>query len=194
MRKITNMRNTILVGLLVLSAASCRSKKEEKPIDAPKGEVKVEVLCSGPKYFTDKDFFRANSVGESPDQANSKRMALSNARLELAGQIEVTLKAVIDNYFNDVNSAGKQEYIAKYEGLSREVINQSISGTKTICEELTKTATGKYKTYIAIELNNGALLSTLNNRISADDRLKVDYNYEKFKETFNKEMEEMKNR
>ena len=51
------MRNTILVGLLVLSAASCRSKKEEKPVDAPKGEVKVEVLCSGPKYFTDKDFF-----------------------------------------------------------------------------------------------------------------------------------------
>jgi len=188
------MRNTILVGLLVLGAASCRSKKEEKPVDAPKGEVKVEVLCSGPKYFTDKDFFRANSVGESPDQANSKRMALSNARLELAGQIEVTLKAVIDNYFNDVNSGGKQEYIAKYEGLSREVINQSISGTKTICEELTKTAAGKYKTYIAIELNNAALLNTLNNRISADDRLKVDYNYEKFKETFYKEMEEMGNK
>ena len=96
----------------MLGAASCKSTKEEQPVDAPKGEVKVEVLCSGPKYFTDKDFFRANSVGESPDQANSKRMALSNARLELAGQIEVTLKAVIDNYFNDVNSGGKQEYIA----------------------------------------------------------------------------------
>jgi len=87
-----------------------------------------------------------------------------------------------------------QEYIAKYEGLSREVINQSISGTKTICEELTKTVAGKYKTYIAIELNNAALLNTLNNRISADDRLKVDYNYEKFKETFYKEMEEMGNK
>lgn len=194
MKKITNMRNTILVGLLVLSAASCRSKKEEKPVDAPKGEVKVEVLCSGPNYFTDKDFFRANSVGESPNQANSKRMALSNARLELAGQIEVTLKAVIDNYFNDVNSSGKQEFIGKYEGLSREVINQSITGTKTICEELTKTANGNYKTYVAIELNNDALINTLSKRISADERLKVDYNYEKFKETFNKEMEEMKNR
>ena len=31
-------------------------------------------------------------------------------------------------------------------------------------------------------------------RISADDRLKVDYNYEKFKETFYKEMEEMGNK
>ena len=30
MKKITIMRNTILVGLLVLSAASCKSKKEEK--------------------------------------------------------------------------------------------------------------------------------------------------------------------
>ena len=124
MKKITILRKSVLVALVTLGVASCKSKKVDAPVDAPKGEVKVEVLCSGPKYFTDKDFFRANSVGESPDQANSKRMALSNARLELAGQIEVTLKAVIDNYFNDVNSAGKQEYIAKYEGLSREVINQ----------------------------------------------------------------------
>ena len=56
---------------------------------------------------------------------------------------------------------------------------------------MTKTVAGKYKTYIAIELNNGALLTTLNNRISTDERLKVDYNYEKFKETFYKEMEGM---
>ena len=65
-------------------------------------------------------------------------MALSNARLELAGQIEVTLKAVIDNYFNDVNSGGNKNTLQNMKGLSREVINQSISGTKTILEELTK--------------------------------------------------------
>lgn len=184
------MKKTIVFSLVALSLAACGSKKEvaSTPV-IPKGEEKVEVYCSGPKYFTEKDFFRANSVGESPDQANSKRMALSNARLELAGQIEVTLKAVVDNYFSDVNSGGKQEYTAKYEGLSREVINQSITGTKTICEELTKTAAGKYKTYIAIELSNEALLTTLNKRLSANEELKVNYNYEKFKETFYKEMD-----
>jgi hypothetical protein len=189
------MKKTIILSLATLSLAGCGGKKEVASTQViPKGEERIEVYCSGPKYFTEKDFFRANSVGESPDQANSKRMALSNARLELAGQIEVKLKAVIDNYFSDINSSGKQEYTAKYEGLSREVINQSITGTKTICEELTKTATGKYKTYIAIELSNDALLNTLNKRLSADEELKVNYNYEKFKETFNKEMNALKDK
>lgn len=170
------------------SVYSCKSKK----VVAPKGEVKVEVLCSGPQYFTSKEYFRANSIGESSNQANSKRMALSNARLELAGQIQTTVKAVIDNYFQDMDAGGKQEYTGKYEGLSREVINQELNGTRTICEELTMTPDGKYKTYIAIELAGNDILKAINERVSADDRMKTNYEYEKFKETFNKEMENFK--
>lgn len=186
--------NTVLFSTIIIavgSVSSCKSKKEVV-VTPPKGEVKVEVLCSGPQYFTSKEYFRANSIGESPNQANSKRMALSNARLELAGQIQTTVKAVIDNYFQDMDAGGKQEYTGKYEGLSREVINQELNGTRTICEELTMTPDGKYKTYIAIELSGNDILKAINERVGADDRLRTNYEYEKFKETFNKEMENFK--
>ena len=174
-------------GALLLT--HCRSKQQAA---VPAGETRVEVLCSGPRYFTDNEYFRANSVGESTNQANSKRIALSNARAELAGQIEVTVKSVIDNYVQDITVGDRSEFMQRYEGLSREVINQRLQGTRVICEELTRTASGVYRTYIAIELSGNEILNAMNQRISNDDRLRVDYNYEKFKDTFNQEMEQMR--
>jgi hypothetical protein len=175
---------------LILFFGKKKAKKVEEVV-IPKGETKVDVLCSGPEYFSTKEHFRANSVAESPNQVNSKRMALSNARSEMAGSIQVTMKAVIDNYFQDMNVGDKQEYVGRYEGLSREVINQSLNGTKIICEEVTMTADGKYKTYLAIEMVGNELLQSINSRIASDDRLRTNYEYERFRNEFNKEMDKM---
>ncbi len=54
-----------------------------------------------------------------------------------------------------------------------------------------KTGTGSYKTYIALELSASDLVSAYNEKLSKDERLKIDYDYEKFKETFDKEMDKM---
>jgi hypothetical protein len=54
-----------------------------------------------------------------------------------------------------------------------------------------KTDQGTYKTYIAIELSADELVSKYKERLSTDERLKIDYDYEKFKQTFEKEMEKM---
>jgi len=65
-------------------------------------------------------------------------------------------------------------------------------GIKTICEKLTKTSEGKYKTYIAIELSAQKLVAKFNERMMKDELLKIDYDYEKFKDTFEKEMDLLK--
>ena len=177
-----------LFALVSLFAVGCKSKKA-----LPKGEVEVNVPCSGPDFFTTNKFFRANSIGESQDQVTSKKKALSNARGELAASIETTVKAVTDNYVNSREMNNKEEVEERFEQLNREIVNQKLSGIKTICEKLVKTDGGNYKTYIAIELSADDLVATYNERMSKDDRLKIDYDYEKFKETFEKEMEKMGN-
>ena len=179
---------TLLMVCAALLLTHCKSKQVTS---VPPEETHVEVLCSGPDYFSNSEYFRANSVGESTNQANSKRMALSNAREQLAGQLEVTVKAVIDNYVQDIAVGERQEFSQRYEGLSREVINQRLAGTKVICEEVTRTQEGRYRTYIAIELTGNEILNAMNDRISRDERLRLDYYYDKFKNTFNEEMEKM---
>lgn len=178
---------SILLSLLFISTlfvfTQCGSKS-----DLPRGEERVTVLCSGPDYRSDSDYFRANSSADSPNMANSKRMALSNARAELAGQMEVRVQAVIDNYFQDVTIGDMQEFKQRYEGMSREVINQKLTGTRIICEEVTRTAEGRYRTYVAIELSGSEILNEMNQRIRNDERLRLDYDYDRFKNTFDEEM------
>ncbi len=181
---------SILLSLLFVSTlfvfSQCGSKS-----DLPRGEERVTILCGGPEYRSDSEYFRANSSADSPNMANSKRMALSNARAELAGQMEVSVKAVIDNYVQDITIGDMQEFQQRYEGLSREVINQKLTGTRIICEETTRTPEGRYRTYVAIELSGNEIFEAMDERISRDDRLRLDYDYDRFKNTFNEEMRNM---
>lgn len=180
-------------GLLTLGTISC-GKKDKVAENTPKGEVLITTHCSGPEFFTDKKNFRANALGESIDQMTSKKKAMSNARAQLATDLETTMKVVGDNYVNSTEFNNKEEITETFQENARTVTNQVLQGVKTICEKQTRTAQGTYKTYIAIELSADELVQKYNERLSKDEKLKADYNYEKFKETFEKEMEKLENR
>jgi hypothetical protein len=178
----------IFLGSLLLTAGMISCKGKKKAVAPPKGEVEVTLLCSGPEYFSNNEYFRANAIGESLDQMTSKKKAMSNAKADLASSINTVIKGTIDNYVNSREFNNQEEVEERFESLTREVINQKLSGVKTICEKQTQTEQGKYKTYMAIELSGDELASDINERLSKDERLKIDYDYEKFKETFDQEM------
>jgi hypothetical protein len=197
MKSLLNIR-IVTLGILALGMAigstSCGKKKKVAAATPPAGETLIKQYCAGDAYFSDKKFFRANALGESMDQATAKKKAFSNARADMASSIQTTIKGVIDNYVNSREFNNREEVEERFEGLTREVIDQTLSGTKTICEEVVMVnTTGNYKYYIAIELSGQDLVAAINSRITQDERLKIDYDYEKFKETFDKEMEKMAN-
>lgn len=191
----TNRTVTVLLTALMLSGAMTACKSKKKAAEAakpPEGETEVKVMCSGPEFFTDDKYFRANNLGESMDQATAKKKAMANARADMASAINTQIKGVIDNYVNSREMNNKEEVAERFEGLTREVLDQKLTGTRTICEKMMKTSTGNYKCYVAIELSAQELLASYNDRLSKDERLRIDYDYEKFKETFDKEMEKLK--
>ena len=182
------MKKYILaLGILpLLFACSSSNKASNQPI--PESEVEVIIPCSGPDFFTNKKYFRANSIGESLDQVVSKKKALSNARADLASSVKILVESVVDNYVKSSELNNEEQVVERFEGLNREVIKQELVGIKTICEKLTKTTEEKFKTYIAIELSAQKLVDKFHERIMKDDLLMIDYDYERFKDTFVKEM------
>ena len=188
---------TVIATAMMLSGAmtACKSKKKAAAAASPpSGETEIKVLCSGPEYFTDNKVFRANALGESMDQATAKKKALANARAQMASDINTQIKGVIDNYVNSREMNNREEVAERFEGLTREVVDQKLTGVRTICEkQVTVNATGNFKTYIAIELSAQDLLAAYNERLSNDERLRIDYDYEKFKETFEAEMNKLGN-
>ena len=158
------------------------------------GETLFTMPCSGSEFSENTNkFFRANSFGESSDHIIAKKKASSNAKSDLASRINVTINSVTDNYLKASELNNVEQTEERFEALSREIVNQSLSGINVICEQSAMTEEGKYKFYIAIELSAQKLITKLNERLSKDDMLKVDYDYEKFKETFEEEMSKLTN-
>jgi predicted component of type VI protein secretion system len=192
MKNYYKITSAMMLAALVLAVVISGCKSKEKAASTKdQGETLIEVYCSGPEFQSNNEYFRASQVGESVDQATAKKKAMSNTRADLAAAIETQVKGVIDNYVNSREMNNLEEAEERFESLTREVINQKLTGVKTICEKTTKTSTGNYKTYIALELAGDELMNAMNERLSQDDKLKIDYDYEQFKKTFDAEMEKM---
>ncbi|MDG1675376.1 MAG: hypothetical protein P8H88_08020, partial [Flavobacteriales bacterium] len=72
--------------------------------------------------------------------------------------------------------------------MAKTVMDQMLSGAITACDRLTQKTDGTYVSYMSVELSASELVSKYNERLSQDERIKAEYNYEKFKETFEAEM------
>lgn len=185
---------TVLMGvtaaIILMASPSCKSKK--KPVEPPKGEVEIVLPCT--EFKSDKKYFRAYSFGESSDQNVAKKKALSNARAELAAQISTVIKTVGDNYVKSSEFNNVEEVLERFEENSRTVVNERISGAKAVCDKLTEvTSTKRYKYYVALELSGDELVDDYYKTLRNDQSLKIDYDYEKFKKTFDEEMKKLEN-
>ncbi len=176
-----------LVATLAIGT-SCKNKKEA--VEPPKGEVEVVLPCS--QFKSDNKVFRAYSFGESQDMNVAKKKALANAKTELAGMISTTMKVVGDNYVKSSEVNNKEEVLERFEENARTLINQKLNGVKPICDRVMQvSATGKYKYYLALELSGDDIVKDYYNSLTKTETILVDYNYEKFKKTFDEEMEKM---
>ncbi len=174
---------------LALTLSSCGGKKGTTSPDGGK-RIKLETQPCSQEGQNTKEYFAASGIGESSDRQTAQKKALSNARERLGTNLQVTVKAVTDNYVNSREYNNVEEIEERYESLGREVVDVELRGLNTVClEEELDPNTNKYICYVAIRMDGEKLLGKLNEGISNDERLKIDYDYEKFKETFNQEME-----
>lgn len=179
----------VLVALVTVIGAGCKKKKKTAETPKPVGEVLINEYCSGDQYMSTKDAFRSTATGESMDRETAKKKARSNAMSEMAKTINTTMKIVGDNYVNSTEFNNKEEITETFQEMARTVVDQELRGTIEICEKLTQRPDGTFVSYVALELSGQKIADAYNAGLSQNEKLKADYNYEKFKETFEKEME-----
>lgn len=188
----TNGLFMLLAATVLIGAQGCKKNKEV--VEAkPAGEVIINEYCTGESFMSSKETFRSAATGESMSRETAKKMSRSNAEDELARTISATLKAVTDNYVNSTKFNNKEEVTETFNNLARTVVDQQLRGAITICDKLTQKPDGQYVSYIAIELSGEDVAAAYNERLSKDEKIMAEYNYEKFKETFEAEMEKLGN-
>ena len=98
--------------------------------------------------------------------------------------IQIRLEKIHEPSKHNENDESK----SRYQSLTRTVVEQGLSGTRVICEKTMKTPDGKYKVYVSLELAGEEIMNAMANRIKNDDKLRIDFEYEKFKKVFEEEM------
>jgi hypothetical protein len=192
--KTTHMKRFTLIllvaGVAIFGASCGKKKKAAAESPKPTGEVLINEYCTGSEFTSTKDAFRSTATGESTDRETAKKKARSNAQAELAKTINTTMKIVGDNYVNSTEFNNKEEVTETFQEMARTLVDQELKGAVEICEKLTQ-RDGVYVSYVALELSGSKIADAYNAGLSQNEKLKADYNYEKFKETFEKEMQKM---
>ena len=104
-----------------------------------------------------------------------------------------TMQIVGDNYVSSTEFNNKEEVTESFNEMARTIVNEELRGAIKICEKFTQTSEGKYKCYMAIELSADKLVAKYHERLSKDEKVKAQYNYEQFKKTFEDAMEQIAN-
>ncbi len=184
MKKISSF---IMIAFLGIIMVSCGSSKP-----AVAQDVEVNVPCSGPEYQSNSEYFRASAMGLSTDMSIAKKKAMSSANAEIAGAIQTKVQNMTEDYFNSYQKDEKDETKRRFEGMTRSVVDQTLKGLRIICEKTMKSPEGNYKVYVTVELAGEELVDALTNKIKADEKLRTDFEYEKFKKVFEEEMKKNK--
>jgi hypothetical protein len=189
--KTTTITRSILIVAVLGSAISFSSCKKNKDVIKPTDNAKEIIIPCKDEGRSDKNFFRADAQATSQDMSLSREKALTASKQRVAGLINTKIKSVTDRYVNETEVGTNSDFEQKFENLTREVVNQTLVDISIVCEKNFQEATGKYTTYIAIEIDKETMLNGINNGISKDQKLRVDYDKMKFEQIFNEEMEKL---
>ena len=175
----------VLASVGAVGLSSCKSKKVTK--DQVGTELK-SLPCQGPKYTTDDKFFRSSQIGTSSDISLAKEKALTLAKQQLAASIQTKIKSVTDRYVNEREIGNQSDFSQKFENLTREVVDQTLIDIRTVCEQSTVLEDGRFRTFVALEINKETLKNGISERISRQDLIQLEYDKKKFEEIFDEEM------
>lgn len=172
---------------LLFAVSACGNK----PISANEGDKEVSLPFSSKEYRSNKDYFRAVNSGVSPDMTAARKIAMLNARTELAGTVSSTIKAVSEQYLQNTTISDRQEFAAKFEETSRNVVNQEIQNVVVMDEKVFKSKEGKYTYWIVLEMPKEQISKSVENAITKDEKLAVEFDKFLFQKTFDAEMAKM---
>lgn len=178
----------LLGAATALMLSSCKGSKDTSSTPETRGEVRIVEYCSGPEFLTNGEYFRASATGTSPQREIAKKIARQNAEATLARAVEATVEIVAENQATQLGFGTNEEATSKFNELSRTIVNKKLTGAITICQELTMTEGKKYIAYLAIELSGGELADAYVEGLKQEERIRAEYNYDQFKDTFEEVM------
>ncbi|HKZ36354.1 MAG TPA: hypothetical protein VJ184_01795 [Chryseolinea sp.] len=151
--------NIIVVGLSLI-VWSCSP--------GPMGQ-KVKEPFRGNAYESNNRFFRATGKGVSSQDNIARGKADIEAKAQLAGQVNTTMKQVADQYLGQAENEKSADVADKFQSLVRQVMNTNLADLRKMGEEkYFNEKTNEYSVFIAYEIKKNAMLRFMKKQATVD--------------------------
>ncbi|MBX2961306.1 MAG: hypothetical protein KF687_02270 [Cyclobacteriaceae bacterium] len=133
---------------------------------------KVKEPFSSNAYKSNNRFWRGTGKGISSQDNIARGKADIDAKAQLAGQINTTMKQVADQYLSDTGNERAADVAEKFQSLVRQVMNTNISDLRKIGEEKYFNEKSKeYTVFIAYEIKKNAMLRFMKRQAKVDETI-----------------------
>lgn len=133
---------------------------------------KVKEPFRGNAYESNNRFFRATGKGESSQDNIARGKADIEAKAQLAGQVNTTMKQVADQYLGQTENANAADVADKFQSLVRQVMNTNIADLRKIGEEkYFNQKENKYTVFMAYEIKKNAMFRFMKKQAKTDQTI-----------------------
>lgn len=152
-----------LFSIVILIFASCASGMLGKKVKEP---------FTGNAYESNNRFFRSSGKGESSQDNIALGKANSEAKAQLAGQVNTTMKQVADQYLGQTENDRAADVADKFQSLVREVMNTDLADIRKIGQEkYYNEKTNTYTVFVAYEIKKNAMFRFLKKQAKTDEKI-----------------------
>jgi hypothetical protein len=151
--------NFLMLTVLIV-AASCSSGTLGKKVREP---------FQGNAYESNNRFFRGTGKGESSQDNIARGKADIEAKAQLAGQVNTTMKQVADQYLGQTENENAADVADKFQSLVRQVMNTDVADLRKIGEQkYFNEKENKYTVFIAYEIKKNAMFRYMKKQAKVD--------------------------
>jgi hypothetical protein len=153
---------TLLV-VAVITTAACSSSVLGKKVNEP---------FQGNAYESNNRFWRGTGKGASSQDNIARGKADIEAKAQLAGQVNTTMKQVTDQYLGQTENAEAADVADKFQSLVRAVMNTNIADLRKMGEKKFFNEEKKeYTVFIAYEIKKNAMLRFMKKQAKVEEKI-----------------------
>lgn len=133
---------------------------------------KVNEPFTGSSYMSNNRFWRGTGKGVSSQDNIARNKADLDAKSQLAGQVNTTMKQVADQYLSDTGNERAADIADKFQSLVRQVMNTDITDLRKIGErKYFNDKTKEYSVFMAYEIKKNAMLRFMKRQAKVDQTI-----------------------
>lgn len=153
----------LIAPALMLLLASCMSSSLGSRVNEP---------FQGSAYESNNRFFRGTGKGTSTQDNIARGKADIDAKAQLGGQVNTTMKQVADQYLAQTENENAADVADKFQSLVRQVMNTDLADLRKIGEKkYYNDKTQEYTVFIAYEIKKNAMLRFMKKQAKTDQKI-----------------------